>query len=366
MKTLQPTNQLIPNIATHPGLLISDELDARDDINQKDLAHLLDVKTSFLNEIIKGKRSITSDTAILLEKALGVPAELWMKLQSQYDLDVARIKEKNIAKVNNIEIWEVIKSYVPISSMKKMGYISDSIEDNIKKIYEIFNVKDVNDFINQFAIRKFSFYRKSQKLTVDEKNLFSWSAIAEYEAAKLKISEFKASDQSKLLSELKQVFSENQNVYNNIKMVLNKYGIKLVLLEKFNKTPVDGYSFMSNANPAIILSCRYKRLDYLAFTLFHELGHVYLHLINDENLKFLDIDEKEKTIYEDEADNFARTNLISTEVWKEFSKNRFPVKDQLILDFTKKYNIHPAILFGRMCYENDNFKIKSNIKREIN
>lgn len=97
-------HHIVPFEATHPGILIKDELEARVGIKQKDLAELLGVKPSFLNEIIKGKRPITADLAILLEKALDIPADYWMKFQSQYEIDCARIKEKNIDKIKLIEI----------------------------------------------------------------------------------------------------------------------------------------------------------------------------------------------------------------------------------------------------------------------
>ncbi|MHA6697139.1 HigA family addiction module antitoxin [Chryseobacterium sp. A321] len=94
MKTIQTPNDLIPHQATHPGILIADELNSRVDLNQKELAHLLDVKVSFLNEIIKGNRPVSADTALFLEKVLAIPAVLWLKFQVQYDLDIARIKQK--------------------------------------------------------------------------------------------------------------------------------------------------------------------------------------------------------------------------------------------------------------------------------
>lgn len=72
MKTAQLQTEVLPFVATHPGSLIADELGTRADLNQKELAHLLGVKVSFLNEIIKGKRTITADTALLLEKALDI------------------------------------------------------------------------------------------------------------------------------------------------------------------------------------------------------------------------------------------------------------------------------------------------------
>ena len=80
---MNATTQITPFEATHPGILIKDELEFREDLNQKDLAEMLSVKPSFLNEVIKGKRPITADLAILLEKTLEIPADYWMKFQSQ-------------------------------------------------------------------------------------------------------------------------------------------------------------------------------------------------------------------------------------------------------------------------------------------
>lgn len=362
-KTARPGT--VPYQATHPGILIADELEARDDLNQKELAHLMGVSSTFLNEIIKGKRPVTADTALVLEKALGIPADFWLKFQSQHDLDVARIKEKNVKKVQNIEVWSIIKSYVPVNIFKKLGYLSDDIEKNIQQIFKIFKVQTVDDLINQYAERKFSLYRKSQKLTVDEKNLFSWSALAEYEASIHEVKDFNKVNQQLLIKELNKCFVENHNLIQRITSLLQHYGIKLIILEKFNKTPVDGYSFWSGENPAIVLSCRYKRLDNLAFTLLHELGHIFLHLAENKDFKFLDIDDKEITIYEEEADFFARNNLISASVWEQFKEYEFPFEDKLIEHLARSHDIHPAIIFGRMCFENKNYKVFTRLDRAI-
>lgn len=365
MSTLNIAPELIPHQATHPGKLIADELEARDEMNQKELAHLLDVKPSFLNEIIKGKRPISADTALLLEKALGISAEFWLKFQLQYDLDVARIKERNIVKVNNIEVWNIIKTYIPVNQFKKLGYLGEDIEYNIQKIYSIFKVSNIDEFINQYAVRKLSFYRKSEKLTVDEKNLFTWSVLAEYEASQIETEDFDSGCQAMIIHEINQLFFKNSDLWENLKNQLNKFGIKLLHIEKFEKTAVDGYSFWSGKNPSIVLSLRHKRLDYLAFTLMHELGHVFLHLQQNKNFKFLDIDEKEYTQFEKEADDFARENLISTSVWNLFKTLKFPPSDQDIIDFAQEYGIHPFIIFGRMCFEQNQYKMKTMISKEI-
>ena len=149
---------IIPFEATHPGTLIKDELDIQEDITQKDLAKEMGVKASFLNEIIKGKRPLTADYAIILEKILEIPADYWMKFQSQYEIDKARIKEKNIERIKNIEIWEIIKEYVPVKYFKKYKYLTDSIEQDIQSIMRIYNVSTIDGLVNAAAKNKFAFF----------------------------------------------------------------------------------------------------------------------------------------------------------------------------------------------------------------
>lgn len=85
---------LTPFVATHPGEMIRDELKERG-MTQKRLAEEMSVKPSVLSETINGKRSVSKNVAIALEKALGIPAEIWMNLQNQYELDKARISERD-------------------------------------------------------------------------------------------------------------------------------------------------------------------------------------------------------------------------------------------------------------------------------
>ena len=84
----------------HPGEDLKDELEARN-MSQKDLAGLIGFKPSILNEIIKGKRSITPQIALRLEAGLGISADFWLKGQQMYDLFKAR--EENQETIANIQ-----------------------------------------------------------------------------------------------------------------------------------------------------------------------------------------------------------------------------------------------------------------------
>jgi addiction module HigA family antidote len=56
------------------------------DLTQVELARLLDVSYPRLNEIIKGRRSVTPDTALRLSRVLGMSADFWLGLQQDWDL----------------------------------------------------------------------------------------------------------------------------------------------------------------------------------------------------------------------------------------------------------------------------------------
>ena len=81
-------------VATHPGEMIKDELKERG-MTQKQLAAETGIKTSVLSETINGKRSVSLSVAVALEKALDIPADIWMNMQTQYDLDSANIAERD-------------------------------------------------------------------------------------------------------------------------------------------------------------------------------------------------------------------------------------------------------------------------------
>jgi len=72
----------------HPGEVLLEEFLKPMSISQNRLALNLGVPARRINEIVLGKRGITADTALRLAKVFGTSAEFWLRLQSQYDLDV--------------------------------------------------------------------------------------------------------------------------------------------------------------------------------------------------------------------------------------------------------------------------------------
>ncbi len=81
----------LPNsyVTVHPGEILKEELQVRG-ISQKKIAEILQVPYTMLNEILNGKRQLSTEVALMFEAALGVSADMLIGIQTRYNLQVAR------------------------------------------------------------------------------------------------------------------------------------------------------------------------------------------------------------------------------------------------------------------------------------
>jgi addiction module HigA family antidote len=77
--------------AIHPGDVLLEEYIKPLELTQATLAKELGISTNRLNELVRGKRGITADTALRLARRFRTSPELWMNLQSAYELTEARM-----------------------------------------------------------------------------------------------------------------------------------------------------------------------------------------------------------------------------------------------------------------------------------
>jgi len=81
-----------PKNPFHPGEILLEEFLEPAGVSQAAFARQIGWTKARLNELIRGKRGITAESALDLSEALGTSAKLWMNLQSTYDLDRAASK----------------------------------------------------------------------------------------------------------------------------------------------------------------------------------------------------------------------------------------------------------------------------------
>ncbi len=93
------TPRVFSDLPIPPGEVLAEELEARG-MTQRELAARLNRPPQVINEIIRGKKAITSDTAIALGKVLGGDPQFWTNLQADYQLALARERERKAQATN--------------------------------------------------------------------------------------------------------------------------------------------------------------------------------------------------------------------------------------------------------------------------
>ncbi len=73
----------------HPGVTLREDFIKPDRLSANSLSKALGVPQNRIGDIVHGRRGITADTALRLERAFGVSASFWLNLQSHYELEVA-------------------------------------------------------------------------------------------------------------------------------------------------------------------------------------------------------------------------------------------------------------------------------------
>lgn len=94
-------NNLTPSEPVHPGEILKDEIEYRG-LSQRKLASQMGISPSLLNEILNCKRAVSTEYALLFEAALGIDAEPLVKMQANYDMQVAKSNQSFLERLANI------------------------------------------------------------------------------------------------------------------------------------------------------------------------------------------------------------------------------------------------------------------------
>ena len=92
---------MLTRIPTHPGDVLKEELESRH-ISQKRFAEIVGIPYTQLNEILNGKRPVSTDFALMMEAALGINPDLLINMQNRYNMAVARKKASLAGRLDSI------------------------------------------------------------------------------------------------------------------------------------------------------------------------------------------------------------------------------------------------------------------------
>lgn len=146
------------------------------------------------------------------------------------------------------------------------------------------------------------------------------------------------------------------------RQLLAEKGVVLVVERHLPGSYLDGAAMLSHGSrPVIGLTLRFDRLDNFWFVLLHELGHVFLHLLDGLRFDFFDEESADDgDTIEAEADRFALDALIPEPLWNQ-CLSRFALSEEAVRIDAENLGIEPSIIAGRIRKERGNYTILNDL-----
>ena len=334
-------NTYNPDYAVHPGEYLEEILETRE-IKQRDLAERMGIKETYLSHLLKGNKPVGPETALKLERVLGISSQIWSNMNAHYRLFEAQMKEKE----QLLQKTEWVKEF-PLAWLKKMGFIPNTrkSEDLVEAVLDFFAVSSSDTWEDYYAKQAVA-YRKSETYTNDLKASATWLRAAELLASEIETSVYNEKVFKDNLKEIKKLTLETpENFQFEMKRLCAEAGVAFVCLPPPSKMPVYGATKWITSNKAmIVLSLRQKSDDQFWFSFFHEAAHVLLH---SKKNTFIDSGEMPENSQEDEANEFSRQMLIDPKVYSGFvSAYRDNYYESNIQRFASQQGIAPGIVVG--------------------
>lgn len=327
-----------------PGEFLREEIEARG-WSQIEFAEILGRQPKAVNEIIAGKRAITPEMAIQLGDALGTGPELWMNLESRYQLSKVRNRSNEVAR------RAALYAKFPVREMIKRGWIeiSENIDVLEHRFLTYFGMSSLADRPAFAHVAKKSSAADDEISMAQLAWLFRARAIAsQHVSKKYDASRLRASMDS--LSALRTAPEEIRHVVK----ILAECGVRFVLVEALPGSKIDGACFwLPNNQPVVAMSLRLDRIDNFWFVLRHELEHVLLGhgqeqgYVLDQDVEGME--QGEIAAEEKLANEAAAEFCVPQHQLNDFIRRVAPYfYDERVLLFARRLGIHTGLVAGQL------------------
>lgn len=326
-----------------PGEFLREELEARG-WSQTELAEIIGRPVRLINEIIAGKKAITPETAIQLGQSLGTGPELWMNLESQYQL--SRVRETDGLIARRAKLYERF----PVREMIKRGWIeaSKSIEVLEQQFLAFFSIDRVDADI--------AFCHAAKKAVAEQPATplqLAWLVRARQVAHELVCPPYAEATLRAALPRLSALLTAPEET-RHVARLLADCGVRFVVVEPIPGSKIDGACFwLADDQPVVALSLRLDRIDNFWFVLRHELEHVLCRHGRDHGFILdQDLDGTPMGHISDEevvANTVAQEFCVAQAELSGFVARVAPFfKEERVLLFAQRLQIHPGIVVGQL------------------
>ena len=299
-------NNFIPTVAIAPGETIRENMEFLR-MNQKELATRLDITQKHLSNIINGNAPITYDTSLKLESVIGPSAEFWMNLETNYQLNKARLEEREKLGMD----LEILKE-IPYKEMSEFGWTQKTSDrkQRVLNCRSFFGVGELSSIRPSYDV---AFRKQKQIKEISDFGVLAWLRKAEIEGLNVSVGKFNKRKLKSLIPTFREMTVKDPDEFlGEMQSLCSECGVALILIPYLPKTYICGATIRRNDKAILALSGTGKRADGFWFTFFNELVHLINHSGKEFHISY-DKDEEENEIEVRKEDiMFEKENKDST------------------------------------------------------
>jgi HTH-type transcriptional regulator/antitoxin HigA len=334
----QNHNQYSPDVVSPPGETLKETLEALC-MSQAELAERMGRPKKTINEIIKGKAALTPETALQLERVLGVPADFWANRDYHFREFLAKRQERE--RLRSKTGW---LDTLPVREMVKLGWIKGHADKvrQLQAVLDFFGVASPEVWKRIWCGPRVTF-RRSPAFQNDPGLLAGWLRVGEIQARGIACAAFDANRFTRNLAVIRRLTVKPPSKWaSELTRICADSGVALAFLPEPPRLSISGATrWLSPSKALLQMSLRYNTDDQFWLTFFHEAGHILLHGKRDV---FLETDDNSRA-KEDAADQFAVQQLLPKDGLSRFTKVIPPAREG-IKRFAAAHGLAPGVLVG--------------------
>ena len=340
-----------PDWVSPPGETILDLIEERG-WTQQALAERLGFSLKHVNQLIKGKVSLSENAAVRLGRVLGASVGFWLTREAQYREHAARLDAAN----QNADFVSWLERF-PVKELFELGVLTRRRMDArgksalVGELLAFFGVAGPEQWHAQYGRMEVAF-RRSREDQADVAAISAWLRMGEREAERQEGPRY---DEQRFVGALKRIRSLTVQAPKSfgptLGSLLRDCGVTFVLVPALPRTHVSGVArWLGPHRPLIQLSLYGKTNDKFWFSFFHEAAHILLHSRQKTSV-FLDDQGKHACASDEEkqANAWARDWLIHPEDAKRLKD--VPRRHEAVCAFAQAVGVHPGIVVGRMQHD---------------
>jgi len=343
-------NSVHSNLAVPPGEYLEEVLSELG-MTKTELARRMERPATKLSSIFRGAKAITPDTALQLEKVVGVPAHIWTGLEAEYRLTLARQDEarhqERLKREARLVTAYCYAELVKAGEVKRHTKPADKALE-LQKFFGVTTLESVPSLRRYEAFFRSAASRRGQRTP---EAVAAWLRLGERRAQRMHCAPFDRVRLMRALEDLRSMtLQQPEDFLEPLRAKLAERGVALVVCPHFRRAKAHAATFwLASDRAALMTTLRGGWADIFWFSLFHEIGHLVAHG-RDAVILEDDAAHGAKGDREAEADKFAADVLVPPRDYERFvDRGSFYRND--IEAFARQIGIHAGIVVGRLQHE---------------